>query len=218
MLNDLPIPIKNMILEEANGEENYPPMPNSYRITELIGCIRKVYYRRTQPKKMVELETAKNFYRGNTWDRAFCKCFPYNQIRVTYRCKRVPISIVGHFDFLNEDDPTAPIITDLKSPKTLFYVEKEGKPNEQYRKQILFYCFCSAIPNGAIMYWDGHKSITYPVEATEDACAPLIEELETKSHLLWLSLKNGKAPTKNAFPPETWECGLCEFVTDCNKE
>jgi CRISPR-associated exonuclease Cas4 len=216
-LDDLPHPIKKMMLDEANNKDDYQSMPNCYHITELVGCIRKAYYRKTLPKKDLNLETAKNFHRGNTWDKDFCRCFKHNQVRVTHRCQKVPISISGHFDFLNEDNPTEPIITDLKSPKTLFYIEREGKPSEQYRKQVLFYCWCSAISKGAILYWDGHKALTYPVEATDEACHLLIDELETKSLMLYMALRTGKPPNKDAYIIEPWECQYCNYQEECNK-
>ena len=212
-IDSLPQPIKTAILNEANGFDNYEALPNSYHITELVGCIRK-----TLPKKPVNLETANNFHRGKLWDKDFCSRFRHNQIRVTYRCQRVPISISGHFDFLNQDDPQNPIITDLKAPKTLFYVEREGKPSEHYRQQVLFYCYCTAISKGAIMYWDGSKPLTFPVEVTNETCNKLIIDLETKTEILYIAIKNCKAPPRHVCTPESWECNYCEFSEECNHE
>ncbi len=207
-----------MLLNEANTDDDYEPMPNSYHITELVGCLRKTFYKRTQPKKPVNLEFANNFHRGKLWDKDFCRCFKHNQVRVTYRCRNIPISISGHFDFLNNDNPNAPVITDLKSPKTLFYVEKEGKPSEHYRKQVLFYCYCTAINQGAVMYWTGVKPLTFPVEVSEDSCRFLIEELEGKCLALWMALKHHRAPSLEASNPEAWECKLCDFKSKCEAE
>lgn len=220
MSSELPNPIKEMMLNEANDKNEYKEMPNNYHITALVGCIRKTFYRKTLPKEKqtVDLETAKNFWRGNNVDRNFCKLFNHYQIRVTYRCQSVPICISGHFDFLNEDDPAAPVITDLKAPKTLFYIKQEGKTSESYRKQVLFYCHCTAIPQGAVMYWDGHNPLTYPIEVTDETERILIAELEAKAHTLYIALQNGKAPAKNAFPIESWECKYCNFVEVCNNE
>lgn len=215
-LENLPNPIKEKILKEANNDENYEPMPNSYHITELVGCIRKAYYRRVLPKKNIGLDTANNFHRGKLWDRDFCGCFKHNQVRVTYRCQKVPISISGHFDFLNQDDPDNPVITDLKAPKTLFYVERDGKPSEHYRQQVLFYCYCTAISKGAVMYWDGSKPLIYPIEVSDIACVELIDSLESKASILWISIKNRKAPSKEVCTPENWECQYCEFTEECN--
>jgi len=122
-LEDLPQPIKDSILNEQNND-NYEAMPNSYAITDLLYCLRKKFYQKTQPKKPLDLETAVHFHRGNLWDKDFCSKFKRNQIRCTYRCKNIPISISGKFDFLDENN----IITDLKSPAELFYVEQAGKP------------------------------------------------------------------------------------------
>jgi hypothetical protein len=217
-IDDLPNPIKEALLNEANGIDNYEAMPNSYHITELVGCIRKAYFRKTLPKKPINLETANNFHRGKLWDKDFCSRFRHNQIRVTYRCQKVPISISGHFDFLNQDDPQNPVITDLKAPKTLFYIERDGKPSEHYRQQVLFYCYCTAISKGAVMYWDGAKPLTFPIEVTTETCNKLIEELETKSSLLYFAIKSNKSPPRQCCNPESWECSYCEFSLECKKD
>lgn len=216
-INDLPNPIKQKILRETNDNDDYEPMPNCYHITELVGCLRKTYYRKTLPKQPVSLETANNFHRGRLWDKDFCGCFKHNQVRVTYRCQKTPICISGHFDFLNQDDPNDPVITDLKSPKTLFYIERDGKPSEHYRTQVLFYCYCTAIPKGAVMYWDGAKPLTYPITADTEACNELITKIEARAATLWLALRNKQPPIKQVCNPETWECNYCEYQTECDR-
>ena len=216
-IEKMPLKIQQKILDEVNNND-YISLPNCYHITSLIGCIRKTYYRSILPKEPVTLETAKNLYRGNHWDRLFTPCYRHNQIRVTYRCKNVPISISGHFDFIDDDDPNNPVVTDLKSPKTLFYIERDGKPSNNYRLQVLFYCYCTAIPKGRVAYWDGYNWLPFDIEATDESCQKLIEELEAKSHMLFMALKDGKAPVKNAFPTEPWECGYCNFKETCDSE
>jgi hypothetical protein len=124
----------------------------------------------------------------------------------------VPISISGHFDFIDDDNPSAPILTDLKCPKTLYYVERDGKPSEHYRKQVLFYCWCTAIPHGRVAYWDGSRWLPFDIDASDQACQTVIEELETKALALWMSLRNGKAPNKQVSNPESWECRYCEYT------
>jgi hypothetical protein len=215
--SDLPKPIQNMMLKEANEDDKYEPMPNSYHITELIGCLRKAYLKRTQSKKPIDLEQANHFHCGRLWDKDFCKCFKHNQVRVTYRCQNVPISISGHFDFLNQDDPANPVITDLKvpNPKSFYFLERDGCPSERYRKQVLFYCYCAAISKGAIMYWSGRKPLTFPVEVSDKTCKELISELEGSVLVLWSALRNGRMPSRDDAGVESWECRLCEYKTEC---
>jgi hypothetical protein len=217
-LTRIPKRIEAKILAATNDKDGYIPMPNSYSITELVGCIRKTYYTKTNPKQIFDLATAKNFYRGNLWDRDFCGCYPRNQVRVTYPCHNVPISISGHFDFINDDDPANPIVTDLKSPKTSYYVKRENKPSEHYRRQVLFYCLCTAIPKGEIGYWDGNDWLGFPVEATQEAQQQLIEELEAKTTALYFALRNGKPPSKQTANLESWECSYCSFSKTCASE
>jgi hypothetical protein len=209
-IEDLPKPIQEMILNQSNFSE-YEPMPNTYAITEILGCLRQKFFQKTLPKRPITIETAINFYRGNLWDKNFTGLFKRNQIRSTYRCRSLPICISGKFDFLYEGT-----ITDLKSPASLFYVKNSGKPSETYRKQVLFYCYTNAQTKGQVMYWDGHECLKYPVEVTEEKCAELIEEIESRTMILWTSIHNKKAPNKILFPPESWMCKCCEFVEECN--
>lgn len=209
-VENLPQPIKDMILRKAN-EDNYEPMPNNFSITELLYCLRKKYFQKKLPKKPVDLKTANNFFRGNVWDNIFSSQFKRNQIRCTYRCRNIPISISGKFDFLDENN----IITDLKSPADLYYIECNNKVSEAYRKQVLFYCYCNAIPQGQVMYWDGSKCLKLPVEVTEESCKQLIEEIESRAFILWYALQQNRPPTKDASKPESWECGFCSFQEEC---
>jgi len=212
-LDNLPGPIKDSIIAESNFD-NYEAMPNNFSITELLYCLRKKYYQKTLPKKPVDLETAVHFHRGNVWDKDFSSKFKRNQIRCTYRCRNIPVSISGKFDFLDENN----IITDLKSPADLFYVERAGTPSLPYQKQVRFYCYCNAIPQGQVMYWNGAKCLKYPVEITEQNCNELIEEIESRALILWNSLHDGKAPNRQLCNPEAWECKKCDFFTECNSE
>jgi len=212
----MPLKIRQRILDEVNSNSDYISLPNCYHITSLVGCLRKTYYRKVLPQKPIPLETAKNFFRGNHWDRIFSPCYRHNQIRVTYRCKSVPISISGHFDFIDDDDPINPIVTDLKSPKTLFYIERDGKPSNQYRLQVLFYCYCTAISKGRVAYWDGNNWLPYDIEVTDQACQTLLDKLETKSFMLYNAYQNNTAPLKEN-DLEPWECGYCEFQKECQE-
>lgn len=189
-------------------------MPNSYSITEIIYCTRKLHYRRNKPKKNIDLKSANNFFRGNLWDRTFTSQFKRNQVRSTYRCTNVPISISGKFDFIDENG----ILTDLKSPANLFFVKQQGKPSEEYEKQILFYCYTNAIQQGQIMYWDGSDCIKYPIQITQEACQTLIKELEIKAAILYESRQTGKTPSREQSNPADWECKCCEFLIECCKE
>jgi len=195
----------------ASNFDDYEPLPNSYSITEIIYCIRKINFRHTLPKRPIDLKSANNFFRGNLWDRTFTPQFKRNQIRSTYRCESVPISISGKFDFIDENG----ILTDLKSPANLFFVKNAGKPSIQYEKQVRFYCYTNAIPKGQIMYWDGNDCIKYPVEITKENCYELINEIENKANILYHSRQTGKSPTRQQSNPEEWECNCCEFLIRC---
>lgn len=214
MSETLPQTIKDYIITQANND-TYEAMQNTYSITTVLYCIRKKYFQQTLPKKPFDLKTSVNFYRGNLWDRNFTGLFKRNQIRSTYRCRNVPITISGKFDFIDENG----VLTDLKCPSDLYYVERDGKPSEAYRKQVLFYCYTNAQTKGQVMYWNGNKCIIYPVEVTDENCRELIEELESKVMLLWSAFQTGKPPSKQACNPESYECrSMCDFSKECSEE
>ena len=212
-IDNLPKPIKDAILNEVNFDD-YEAMPNNFSITEVLYCLRKKYYQKTLPKHPITLEVAIHYHRGNVWDKDFCNKFKRNQVRSTYRCHSVPIAVSGKFDFLDENN----VITDLKCPADLFFVERDGKPNNHYEKQVRFYCYTNAIPQGQVMYWNGAKCLKYPVEINDKICAELINEIELRVSLLWDSLQTKKAPNITQFPPEKWECKSCEFSCECSCE
>lgn len=203
-LEDLPQPIKDHILRSTNNEE-YHNKPNTYSLTELLYCIRKAYYRRTQPKP-TELEAAFNIYRGKVFDNLWSPLFQHNQIRSTYRCKNIPITISGKYDFLTTDN----ILTDLKTTKSLYFV---NEPSEEYKTQVRFYAWLNSIEKAQIIYIDFGNCKVFPVEVGD--CTELFEALESKAEILYNSLKNQTVPYKPITAPE-WMCKKCEYKEECN--
>ena len=209
---NLPEAIKKQLLIQTD-DDVYEPIPNTYSITEILRCLRACFYQRTLPKQPINPETASNFNRGNQQDTKITGSFKTKWVRSTYRCRNTPVCIAGRFDFLYKG-----IINELKNPATLFYVKRNGKPVEFYRKQNLFYCYTNAINEGQVIYFDGQECLKYPIEVTDQKCAELIEEIEGRTLVLWTSLHNGKAPIKTAYPPEPWECPKCSFRETCDNE
>lgn len=204
MLDDLPQPIKDEILHRVN-DGDYQNKPNTYSITELLYCIRKSYYRRIKPKHS-SLNAAFNMYRGQVFDQLWCRLFIHNQVRCTYRCHSIPITISGKYDFLTDDG----ILTDLKTVKTLFYIKA---PSPEYVIQIRFYAWLNSIEKAQILYIDFGDCKAFPVAVGD--CTQLLEEVESKAKTLYDALQNNKAPTKDLSTP-TWQCEGCEYNTDLN--
>jgi hypothetical protein len=217
-LEDLPSPIKTAMLQAANGDDDYEPMPNTFGVTEVLYCLRKPCLKRIYGKRPVNLKIASNFYRGNIWDKDFTAKFRHNQVRCTYRCRNVPLCISGKFDFLDDTESGAPIITDLKSPASLYFVEKDGKPSDHYTHQVRFYCYCNAQERGRVSYWDGAKYLKFDVDVSEQKQQEVIEYLEGRAAVLYLWKITEKLPTKAASTPDKWECQYCEYVAECEEE
>lgn len=204
-LEDLPKPIKDHILKSANCED-YHNKPNTYSLTELLYCIRKAYYRRTKPKP-TELEAAFNIYRGKVFDNLWSPLFQHNQVRSTHRCKNIPITISGKYDFLTNDN----ILTDLKTTKSLYFV---NEPSEEYKTQVRFYAWLNSIEKAQIVYIDFGDCKVFPVEVGD--CKQLFEDLELKAETLYKSLQNKAVPYKSLTAPE-WMCKKCEYALECNQ-
>lgn len=211
-LEDLPQPIKDHIFAQCN-QDDYEPMQNCYSITEVLYCLRKCRLKRTNPHKPItDLKTANNFYRGNTHDRNFTSLFKRNQIRCTYRCRNVPRTVSGKFDFIDENG----ILTDLKSPASLYYVKQYGI-SSSYTKQIIFYCYNNSIPQGQYLGYDGGDALKIPIDVSEEKCREVINEVEGRVAILFASEQTGKLPTKAQSTPEKWECP-CEYSEYCESE
>jgi predicted RecB family nuclease len=202
MLDDLPQPIKDEILHRIN-DEDYRNKPNTYSITELLYCIRKSYYRRINPKP-IALKSAFNLYRGQIFDNLWCKLFTHNQVRATYRCKNIPITISGRYDFLTTDN----VLTDLKTIKNLYFVKE---PSPEYVTQIRFYAWLNSIEKAQILYIDFGGCKIFPVEVGD--CNQLLIDIENKAQTLYNALKKEQPPTKNCLE---WLCKECEYTEECN--
>ena len=202
-LEDLPKEIKEHIIRSANGED-YHNKPNTYSLTELLYCIRKAYYRRTQPKP-TKLEAAFNMYRGKVFDTLWSPLFQHNQVRSTHRCKNIPITISGKYDFLTSDN----ILTDLKTTKSLYYV---NEPSEEYKIQVRFYAWLNSIEKAQIVYIDFGDCKVFPVEVGD--CNDMLEGLELKAEILYKSLQNKTVPYKPLTALE-WMCKKCEYQEEC---
>lgn len=203
MIEDLPNPIKNHILAKVNNE--YKASPNTFNVTELLYCLRKAYFHRLNPKPLA-LKAAWYIYRGELLDEVWTPLFRRYQVRCTYRCKSVPVAIVGKFDFLDENG----VLTDLKTTKNLYYVDE---PKPEHVKQVRFYAWCNAVPKAQLIYADFGDAKVFPVEVGD--CSDLLEELEGKALCMYLCLKKEKPP--EAFGPE-WLCRICEYRDDCKSD
>ncbi len=202
-LEDLPEPIKNHILKTANYDD-YIGKPNTYSVTELLYCIRKAYFKRTKPKH-ASLEQAYNLYRGKVFDQLWTPLFIHNQVRTTYRCKKIPITISGKYDFLTQDG----ILTDLKTAKSLYFI---NEPSPEYVAQVRFYAYLNSIEKAQIIYVDFGDCKVFPVEVGD--CTSLLEELDVKATQLYYALQL-KQPPEKPTTLHTWLCQKCEYSQEC---
>jgi len=203
-LNDLPEQIKLHIVKSVNGDD-YHNKPNTFSLTELLYCVRKSFYRRKIPRDL-DLESSFNIYRGKVFDNLWCGLFQHNQVRSTYRCRHIPITISGKYDFITSNN----VLTDLKTTKSLYYIKE---PSEEYKKQVRFYAWLNSLDKAQIIYIDFGDCKVFPVEVGD--CTELFEELEDKAAQLYFALENCVPPVKGA---DGWMCKKCEYAENCKED
>lgn len=204
-LEALPQPIKDQILRNANLDD-YVGKPNTYSVTELLYCVRKSYFKRTCPKPMT-LEQAFNLYRGKLFDNVWTPLFKHNQVRSTYRCKNIPITISGKYDFIDENG----VLVDLKTAKSLYFI---NEPGIEYIKQVRFYAWLNSIPKARILYIDFGDAKSFDVEVGD--CTELLNDLENQAAKLYYALQNKTPPDKGLLMPD-WLCKCCDYKQECNQ-
>jgi CRISPR/Cas system-associated exonuclease Cas4 (RecB family) len=188
------------------GDGDYQEKPNTYSLTSLLYCLRKAYYRKINPKPLT-LQNAYPIYRGRLFDDKWSPLFRHNQVRCTYRCKTVPVTISGKYDFLTSTDP--PILTELKTTKNLHYI---NTPSEEYIKQVRFYAYLNSLQHAQIIYIDFGDAKVFPVEVGDTTV--LLEEIERKATTLYYALKNCEPPPQEP----SWLCNYCEYSDMCKEQ
>jgi hypothetical protein len=205
-LEVLPQPIKDHIIKNANFDD-YIGKPNTYSVTELLYCTRKTYFKRTQPKPTT-LEQAFNLYRGKVFDNLWTPLFRHNQVRSTYRCKNIPITISGKYDFIDENG----VLVDLKTAKSLYYI---NEPGHEYIQQVRFYAYLNSIEKARILYVDFGDAKAFDVEVGD--CQQLLTDLESKAAELYFALKNKCPPPKTVNISQMWLCQKCDYKQECDQ-
>lgn len=217
-IEDLPEPVKEMIKKQT--ERTREDKTGVFYVTELLGCTRKAFYRRTFGEE-IDLQQAWWFYRGNLLDDAWTPLFKRSQVRCTHRLKGAPIVIVGRFDFEDTDGA----IADLKTTSDLYYVKKDGA-KEEHRKQVAFYCYHEIKNKGRLYYVSFQDAYRVDLDFSEEELTEIVEELERKAVILWEALLDSGGEGKNLNPPKRedkytkkfWECRYCSFKERCYEE
>jgi len=214
-LDDLPDVIKQEIINQT--ERNRVRVDNRLDVTEVIGCIRKAWFKRKIPKPL-SLKSRWYLYRGNLFDNAWTPLFEKNQMTITHRLQHIPVVISGRLDFIDGDGAVA----DLKSTDKLYWIIQKGGKEDNI-KQVRFYAW--HIPTDkARLYYVSLKDVEkVEVEFTEDEQLELVKEMELKAELLYNALKDNCPPARDERHTDNyWECKpskegevYCEFIEEC---
>ena len=203
-LNYLPMEIKNDIIRTCGGG-NYQEKPNTYSLTNVLGCLRQAYYQKTLPRPPETVQSCYAKYRGILFDEKWTRLFRHNQVRCTYRCKSIPITISGKYDFITNTDP--PVLTDLKTREKL---ESLTSPIYSHIKQVRFYAYCNSIHHAQLIYVNLETCKVFPIEVGN--VQPLLDEIEERAYRLYMAFLT------NTIPPmeESGLCSYCNYQTTCN--
>lgn len=219
---DMPQRIKDHLLKCANRDMGRTYEDNRLSVTELVGCLRKAYFKRKDPRP-VGLDMAFYLRRGILFDEDFTSLFPRNQVRVTHRINDTPIVIAGKFDFINDENEIVDVVADLKTMDNLYWIEKRG-PKDSNMKQVIFYCYCEGKDAAELHYVSMGNWIRCHVDAGSVAQKDVMDELEQNAKLLYGALVSGTPPEIDGDHNEDyWECQYekngrkikCEYYEVC---
>lgn len=212
MLEDLK-ELPNQILEHilTTTLNDYEYRNETLHVTELLYCLRKAYFRRTQLDVEKELAQSWYQYRGSVFDQLWTGLFPRNQIRVTHRIPHGP-TIVGRIDFINQEGDDL-VLYELKTISNRYAI-KDG-PKGEHVMQAMFYAWCENISVAKLVYvsFEGVKIFT--IDCSTEEPYQVVRALEERAKLLYDCLINERLPPRTE---KEWECRYCEFKDVCSVE
>ena len=178
-------------------------------VTELLGCLRKSYLNRKHPLP-ADFKGNVAMFHGIVFDELYTHLYPRNQIRVTHRLPHDDIVISGRLDFIDDDGAVA----DWKTVEQMYYIEKDGA-REEHISQVMFYCWCEAIPKGRLYYQTLRNCLRIDVNPTPEQLQLNLECLEALAKTFHEALKTNTIPSVKV--KKDWECtyGKGEDVTYC---
>ncbi len=206
-LENLPKVIQDEIKGIGKDKDSYYDRSDrEIHVTELLYCIRKSFFGRKFPIEPT-LEQAFWLYRGNLLDQAWTSKFRLNQLRCTHRVPNSPVTIVGKYDFFNDETGE---LCDLKTVKSLYYIVKDGTAKLEHQKQVQFYCYENGIDKARVFYMDFGDVVDFPVAIGD--CSTLILELEEKARILYNALQTNEPPSIDVKKRE-WMCASTDWRT-----
>jgi CRISPR-associated exonuclease Cas4 len=188
-------------------------------VTELLGCMRKSWQRRRNPKPLTKKQMV-IFFRGQLFDNIYTPLFKRNQVRVTHRVLDAESLIIsGRLDFVDIDGT----IADWKTVDGTYFVERDGAKPEHI-SQLLFYCWCEANERARLYYMSLSNLIKIDIDASIEKQKENLEMLELKAMTYQVCLlTNTIPPIDDKHNPNYWECcygkgndkTYCEYYEEC---
>jgi len=199
-LEYLPEPILRYIQRKARNRVN---LPHVYHVTELTGCLRKAFFHRVFENIEIPLSSAWWFYRGSLFDEEWSPLFEKNQ--ESKAVTRDGITIVGTYDFVFQNKKlgdTEPVIHDLKSTQSLYYLRRDDAPHRSHVEQVQAYMAMFGYNKGRIIYYDlSDNPIQFDVEKDDKILDKLFERAKKLDEAI-----RKKDPSLLPFPEESYFC------------
>jgi len=151
----------------------------------------------------IPLSSAWWFYRGSLFDEEWSPLFEKNQ--ESKAVTRDGITIVGTYDFVFQNKKlgdTEPVIHDLKSTQSLYYLRRDDAPHRSHVEQVQAYMAMFGYNKGRIIYYDlSDNPIQFDVEKDDKILDKLFERAKKLDEAI-----RKKDPSLLPFPEESFFC------------
>ena len=209
---DTPNGIVNF-LQKRNGLLNYHEK-NRYSVTDIVGCLRKAYYKEigVQQEELLQDATIENMWATVRGDflHQMTYAYKWRELDVEYfvSLKNKVVTLAGRLDMYDWKTKT---IIDLKTTKAIKWQIKQGfLPRLEHILQVQCYgtMVSNIIPveNLNIVYVDMNDIITYKVQMRD-----LAEWIKTRIKEIEDALAEKTTPQGQV----TGLCQFCRYQTRC---
>jgi len=204
----------NEQLKRDNTHQNV----DTWRASELGKCLRGNYFRRLgeTPTKAIDDRTLRVFECGKIFEKWVIDMITKN---VEDWDEQVEVSLteydaVGHYDIRIGE-----VINELKTvhSKKFWYMQKDGKPDEHYMMQLMFYLMATGKKEGHLVYVskDDLSIAEYILYADNEAIKnKVIEELEILNEC-WKTKTLPPAQPLEINGKSNWKATYCNYHEKC---
>jgi CRISPR/Cas system-associated exonuclease Cas4 (RecB family) len=214
--------INQIIDQHLANKPQHARHPHTYYPSSASTCLRKQYYNQKHPTEH-EPKTLRIFEAGNIihdWITRVLTASPLVELLCEERSFTLTIPdteavIHGRLDNMirlkgEEED----IIVDVKSTKTLDFVQDEPQPD--HVNQVMLYLKAFRVKKGAILYVEKNTLATKTHEFEFDSAVydKLIDSVKRLDNMILEDV----LPPKTTDQSQKWKCRFCSYTGKCRKD